>query len=161
MAARTSTMTHRYPPLLDGASVVVAAVSPMARPVLLAGQGAARGVPYHLGLVGALLGSVHRIRESGRHSPCVGHRVDPPCFFTAGGAHHGIVRLRERTPLLERSTILTDKVVDWHLSSPFCAVRPRIPRGRFNHNRNLRAGRGLTTFDHDHTMCLDSDSGVL
>src|SRR5215210_31917 len=87
----------------------------VARPV----PRASRGLACHLGLVGALLGPVHRIRESGRHSPGVRHRVDPPCLLSAGGANHRITRLRERTPLLERPAILTKKLVVRHsISSP-------------------------------------------
>ena len=143
IAARTSTMTHRYPPPLDGASVVVTAVTSMAWPVLLAGQGAARRMAYHLGFVSALLGPVHRTRESGRHSPGVRHRVDPPCLLSAGGACHGGTRLRERTLLLERSAILAQKLVSWHwISYPFRRC-PASFRCDFNHGRRLARGPAL------------------
>lgn len=94
--------------------MVVAAVSPVARVVPPTGQRTALGPLHYLGLVGALLDTVHRVREGSRHPPGGGHAVDPPRYESAGGTRHGVTRLRERALLLERSAIIAEKFVSWH-----------------------------------------------
>ncbi len=96
------------------ALVVVTAVSSVARMVPLAGQRTSLGPPHYLGLVGALLHPVHRVREGSGHLPGGGHVVDPSRYESAGGTRHGITRLRERALLLERSAIIAEKFVSWH-----------------------------------------------
>jgi hypothetical protein len=95
-------------------SVVVTAVPPVARMVSLAGQRTALGPAHYFGLVGALLDTVHRVREGSGHLPGGGHVVNPPRPKSAGGARHGVTRLRKRALLLERSAIIAEKLVSWH-----------------------------------------------
>src|SRR4051794_13205799 len=84
---------------------------------------ASGGPSHHLRLISALLGTVHCFRKGGGHVLRGGHRVDSPRRLAARGTPHGVARLCERTPLLERPALSAEKLVDRHsVSSPMYEI---------------------------------------
>src|ERR687898_3143777 len=104
-------MTHRYRSPLDEASVIVAVMPPVARLVSLAGPRVACEPPYHIGLVSALFGLVHHVREGDGHVLGGGRGVDSSGRLPAGGTRCGIARFGERAALLERPAIIPVELV--------------------------------------------------
>ncbi len=124
---------------------------PVAVLVSFPGPRAPHGPLRYLRLVGALLDAFHGAGKGAGHSFGVGHRVDPPRLPFAGGTHHWLARLSERASLLERPTIPTEKVVDWHLLSPLpsAVVRPQIRGCDLTTTTAFAPIRPLQHIDHD------------